>query len=392
MDQAPHSAEEHASMAPGSDRTTHSSTGGSSHQTLTGEETPAAAGRTMAPTRSGHPPALHPEIAKHVSPEYDYRTDEAEREIRDWGGDAPALPFIPRKRGFSNAALNPPTAGGHPSTSPHQPPSFVRPGEGLETTTDARAGAPIRKRTRSGTVWSEGGYPELTHVDTAFSDAHRAFSRLSKQRESAVPAPARNVGSAGSVRVATSDVLTASFFPPSQVPGRLARAANLQRLGPAPRRGTTESKKSRKKSTGRIRTRSSGKTTIRTTRRIGASRSGYLSSCLDALTDFFTGPIRTVKYKWIITILCAHATLVVTFASSAPSSATSQVSLGSTSPAWTFTRTEHLARHQQVAEQFNSGNEVAELTTALFLAGCKSQDRGIFSCLGYTHALRFLRI
>ncbi|KWU42925.1 MFS general substrate transporter, partial [Rhodotorula sp. JG-1b] len=53
-----------------------------------------------------------------------------------------------------------------------------------------------------------------------------------------------------------------------------------------------------------------------------------------------------VSYKWIITILCAHATLVVTFASSAPSSATSQV-----------------------AEQFNSGNEVAELTTALFLAG-----------------------
>lgn len=144
----------------------------------------------MATTSSGHPPALHPEIAKHISPEYDYRTDEAEREIRDWGGDAPALPFIPRKRGFSNAALNPPTAGGRPSTSPHQPPSFVRPGEGLETTTDARAGAPIRKRTRSGTVWSEGGYPELTHVDTAFSDAHRAFSRLSKQRESAVPVPA----------------------------------------------------------------------------------------------------------------------------------------------------------------------------------------------------------
>ena len=221
-------------MAPGSDRTTHSSTGGSSHQTLT--ETPPAAGTTMATTSSGHPPALHPEIAKHSSPDYDYRTDEAEREIRDWGGDAPALPFIPRKRGFSNAALNPPTAGGRPSTSPHQPPSFVRPGEGLETTTDARAGAPIRKRTRSGTVWSEGGYPELTHVDTAFSDAHRAFSRLSKQRESAVPVPARNVGSAGSVRVATSDVLTAFLsgtprFPHSSREQRVFRDSRRLRGG-----------------------------------------------------------------------------------------------------------------------------------------------------------------
>lgn len=225
-------------MAPESDRTTHSSTGGSSHQTLTGEETPAAAGTTMAPTRSGHPPALHPEIAKHVSPEYDYRTDEAEREIRDWGGDAPALPFIPRKRGFSNAALNvPPRAGGRPSTSPHQPPSFVRPGEGLEATTDdQRVGAPIRKRTRSGTVWSEGGYPELTHVDTAFSDAHRAFSRLSKQREWAVSAPARNVGSAGSVRVATSDVLTAVLsraprFPHSSREQRVFRDSGRLRGG-----------------------------------------------------------------------------------------------------------------------------------------------------------------
>lgn len=213
-------------MAPGSDRTTHSSTGSSSsgsnetgQQTLAGE-TPAAIA-----TSSGHPPALHPEIAKHVSPDYDYRTDEAEREIRDWGGDAPALPFIPRKRGFSNAALNPPTSGGRLSTSPHQPPSFVRPGEGLETANDPRAGAPIRKRTRSGTVWSEGGYPELTHVDTAFSDAHRAFSRLSKQRESAVPASARKVGSAGSARVATSDALTALIFP--AFPGsRTARASS----------------------------------------------------------------------------------------------------------------------------------------------------------------------
>lgn len=288
MDQAPHSAEEHASMAPGSDRTTHSSTGGSSHQTLTGEETPAAAGRTMAPTRSGHPPALHPEIAKHVSPEYDYRTDEAEREIRDWGGDAPALPFIPRKRGFSNAALNPPTAGGHPSTSPHQPPSFVRPGEGLETTTDARAGAPIRKRTRSGTVWSEGGYPELTHVDTAFSDAHRAFSRLSKQRSRTARASSES----------------------SETRAGSEAGDNGIQEEPEEEHGTDPNK-------------------------------------VEWEDDDPHNPQNwTVKYKWIITILCAHATLVVTFASSAPSSATSQV-----------------------AEQFNSGNEVAELTTALFLAG-----------------------
>lgn len=276
-------------MAPGSDRTTHSSTGSSSsgsnetgQQTLAGE-TPAAIA-----TSSGHPPALHPEIAKHVSPDYDYRTDEAEREIRDWGGDAPALPFIPRKRGFSNAALNPPTSGGRLSTSPHQPPSFVRPGEGLETANDPRAGAPIRKRTRSGTVWSEGGYPELTHVDTAFSDAHRAFSRLSKQRS------------------------------------RTARASS-------------ESSETRAGS-------EAGNDGIQEE---PEEENGRDPNKVEWADDDPHNPQNwSVKYKWIITILCAHATLVVTFASSAPSSATSQV-----------------------AEQFNSGSEVAELTTALFLAG-----------------------
>lgn len=52
------------------------------------------------------------------------------------------------------------------------------------------------------------------------------------------------------------------------------------------------------------------------------------------------------KKKWAITILCAQATLVVTFASSSPSSAT-----------------------QQIAQDFGSSLEVADLTTSLFLAG-----------------------
>ncbi len=47
-------------------------------------------------------------------------------------------------------------------------------------------------------------------------------------------------------------------------------------------------------------------------------------------------------------------------------------------------------RHQQVAEQFNSGSEVAELTTALFLAGCESRICGSFSCLAYTHTFQFV--
>lgn len=163
-------------MAPGSDRTTHSSAGTSSQDTS----------QTLA-TTGGHP-ALHPEIVKHVSPagEYDYITDEAEREMRDWGGDAPALPFFPRKRGLSNAALHPISSGASTAAAAaaHVPPTFTRPtADGAEVAAaDARAGAPFRKRTRSGTVWSEGGYPELTHVDTAFSDAHRAFSRLSRHR------------------------------------------------------------------------------------------------------------------------------------------------------------------------------------------------------------------
>lgn len=144
-----------------------------------------------APITTHAHPALHPHIAKHVpaaaaTDEY-YNTDEAQREIRDWGGDAPTdLPAIipKRKRGLSSAAPGSGGGGGGGAlagvNAPHQAPVYTKPtGEVV----DARAGAPIRKRTRSGTVWSEGGYPELTHVDTAFSDAHRAFSRLSRQRE-----------------------------------------------------------------------------------------------------------------------------------------------------------------------------------------------------------------
>ncbi|GAA5863585.1 hypothetical protein JCM3774_006537 [Rhodotorula dairenensis] len=264
-------------MAPGSDRTTHSGTGtGTSSQETS---------QTLA-TTGGHP-ALHPQIVKHVSPtgEYDYTTDEAEREMRDWGGDAPALPFFPRKRGLSNAAANPIASGG--STAPHVPPTFTRPGiDGAEAAADARAGAPFRKRTRSGTVWSEGGYPELTHVDTAFSDAHRAFSRLSRHRSRS----ARPSSESSETRGGSDE-------------------------GDVAEEGEQVDQKDPNK--------------------------------VDWEEDDPHNPQNwSVKYKWLVVILCAQATLVVTFASSAPSSAT-----------------------RQVAQDFNAGTEVAELTTALFLAG-----------------------
>lgn len=52
--------------------------------------------------------------------------------------------------------------------------------------------------------------------------------------------------------------------------------------------------------------------------------------------------------KWLVTLLCAQATVVVTYASSAPSSAV-----------------------RQVVAEFGYGEEVGQLMTALFLAGCK---------------------
>lgn len=180
---------------------------GSSETARTGGSTLIDYAPTGPRADPGHP-ALHPDTTpKHKDhatddPNEAYTNDEAEREIRDWGGDAPTqLPVIPdRRRATSNAAK--PSAGPrHSSTSssaapnrsdqPHQPPTYTRPGLGAQPSSsnavDDRAGAPIRKRTRSGTVWSENGFPELTHVDTAFSDAHRAITRISRNRQSPDP-------------------------------------------------------------------------------------------------------------------------------------------------------------------------------------------------------------
>ncbi|GAA5993231.1 hypothetical protein JCM10908_004521 [Rhodotorula pacifica] len=270
-------------MAPAASHTSTGSSSDETSRTLIDAQQPTT---TTTSSSAAAAAGLHSHLAKkhgNMSAD-DYSTDEAEREIRDWGGDAPALPFIPRKRGMSNAALNKPLAG---TSGPHQAPTFLRPADGTETTIptqDARAGAPVRKRTRSGTVWSEGGYPELTHVDTAFSDAHRAFSRLSKQR-------------------------SRSARPSSETSGTRAGEGEQE----------DESEEENHRDPNKVEWEEN---------------------------DPHNPQNWTVKYKWIITILCAQATLVVTFASSAPSSAT-----------------------RQVAQQFNTGSEVAELTTALFLAG-----------------------
>lgn len=80
----------------------------------------------------------------------------------------------------------------------------------------------------------------------------------------------------------------------------------------------------------------------------------------------------SVRYKWIVTILCAQATLVVTFASSAPSSATQQVRQSPHSRESEF-EVAYETKSAQVAADFNAGREVSQLITALFLAGCMSE-------------------
>lgn len=180
---------------------------GSSETARTGGSTLIDYAPTGPRAHPGHP-ALHPDTTpKHKDhatddPNEAYTNDEAEREIRDWGGDAPTqLPVIPNRRRATSNAAKPSAGPRHSSTSssaapnrsdqPHQPPTYTRPGLGAQPSSsnavDDRAGAPIRKRTRSGTVWSENGFPELTHVDTAFSDAHRAITRISRNRQSPDP-------------------------------------------------------------------------------------------------------------------------------------------------------------------------------------------------------------
>ncbi|GAA6034746.1 hypothetical protein JCM8097_001149 [Rhodosporidiobolus ruineniae] len=180
---------------------------------------------------------------------------EAQQEVRDWGGDFPA----------GNGVFPSPAAEEEPDQPmplPQRPPIFTNP-----TRQTSLGGAGVR-RTRSGSVWSEGGFPPLALQDSAFSQAHRQLSRhISQQR----------VQQGGDEEEA-----------PKEDPNKVVWEEN----------------------------------------------------------DPENPQNWTTRYKWFVTILCAQATLVVTFASSAPSSAVTQMS-----------------------GDFGVGTEVGALVTSLFLLG-----------------------
>ncbi|BGP35356.1 hypothetical protein JCM10296v2_007192 [Rhodotorula toruloides] len=223
----------------------------------------ASPSRVKAHKRSPHDPEY-----------YDADAAEAEREMRDWGGDAPDLPRIP--------GVHSP----HPADKldknrqPHRAPDYR-----MSTTRRGSIGAagstrPTgRTRSRSQTAWSENGFPELHLVDTAFSDAHRQLSRMSTARS-------RGTSTGETPHDGSDDV---------------------------------EQRDEQEKDLDKVEWEEN---------------------------DKHNPQNWSDKKKWAITILCAQATLVVTFASSSPSSAT-----------------------QQIAQQYSSSLEVADLTTSLFLAG-----------------------
>ncbi|GAA5905253.1 hypothetical protein JCM6882_003727 [Rhodosporidiobolus microsporus] len=173
---------------------------------------------------------------------------EAEREMREFGGDAP-LPE-PQDR---------------PLPQSHQPPTFSKPSRQFSR---GGKGASAVGRTRSGTTWSEGGFPPLHLQDSAYSDAHRQLSRISRRAEQ----EAESAGEEG------------EKADPNKVVWKENDPENPQNWSD--------------------------------------------------------------RYKWWITILCAQSTVVVTFASSAPSSALTQMS-----------------------QDFGVSTEVTALVTSVFLAG-----------------------
>lgn len=213
-------------------------------------------------------------------PPYLTGDDEAvEREMRDWGGDAPMdLPTVPgagaaRARRTSFVAAPP----------PNRAPDYRVP-SGRERSGSTGTSAPPARRTTSG--WSHQGQ-ELHVVDTAFSEAHRELSRLSRQRAaSASSAQRRGRDDGGKDDNEADDDDDEDQPDPNKV-------------------------------------------------------------VWDGDDDAGNPQNWSTRKKWTVTVLCAQATLVVTFASSAPSSAV-----------------------RQIAATYGVSNVAASLTTSLFLAGC----------------------
>ncbi|GJN94321.1 hypothetical protein Rhopal_007395-T1 [Rhodotorula paludigena] len=203
---------------------------------------------------------------------------EAEREMRDYGGDAP-LPKIPpsssgRTRGTSFSELQ----------QPHRAPDFRMP-SGRRGSTSAVGGGRPGPAQRQSSRWSENGFPELHLVDTAYSEAHRQLSRMSRRRSDA----AASEGTA------------------------------VDNDSEQPQQREKKEKEEKEEDPNKV---------------------------VWEENDPENPQNWSLGRKWLVTLLCAQATVVVTYASSAPSSAV-----------------------RQVVAEFGYGEEVGQLMTALFLAG-----------------------
>ncbi|TNY19034.1 major facilitator superfamily domain-containing protein [Rhodotorula diobovata] len=165
---------------------------------------------------------------------------------------------------------------------PNRAPDYRVP-SGRERSGSTGTSAPPARRTTSG--WSHQGQ-ELHVVDTAFSEAHRELSRLSRQRAaSASSAQRRGRDDGGKDDNEADDDDDEDQPDPNKV-------------------------------------------------------------VWDGDDDAGNPQNWSTRKKWTVTVLCAQATLVVTFASSAPSSAV-----------------------RQIAATYGVSNVAASLTTSLFLAG-----------------------
>ncbi|CEQ42531.1 SPOSA6832_04353, partial [Sporobolomyces salmonicolor] len=178
--------------------------------------------------------------------------EEAERAFADFGGNAPSSPAGPA------------------TTKPHVAPQFRTPSR--QASRSSTGGGRPRANTGA-SRWSENGFPELHCVDSAFDDAHRALSRVSR----------------------------------SSAERQLGQKPDLQPQEQQP----------------------------------------DLNKVTWEENDPENPQNWTHAKRWRITAICCFLTLAVTFASSAPSSSSTQL-----------------------AEQFGVGTEVTALTTSLFLLGC----------------------
>ncbi|GAA5919902.1 hypothetical protein JCM1841_002104 [Sporobolomyces salmonicolor] len=177
--------------------------------------------------------------------------EEAERAFADFGGNAPSSPAGPA------------------TTKPHVAPQFRTPSR--QASRSSTGGGRPRANTGA-SRWSENGFPELHCVDSAFDDAHRALSRVSR----------------------------------SSAERQLGQKPDLQPQEQQP----------------------------------------DLNKVTWEENDPENPQNWTHAKRWRITAICCFLTLAVTFASSAPSSSSTQL-----------------------AEQFGVGTEVTALTTSLFLLG-----------------------